>query len=536
MPTSPRRMSLAHVPTVVVPYPAHSVLSGSNCLSGRSGTTDVLPETPCNSNSRRHLEELLTPRVTPRPCSPRARRRPAALDGRWTPRASCVDNSCGSPGGYLLSCLRIGKEVNAVALSDDGRFAAVGLQDYSVQLWDMVAQTLVRVLRGHKNLVNDVAYSRDGGSFASASADKLVKVWNTKGHCMATLVGHALCVSSVAFSSDGTRIASGSWDRTVCIWEVSQHVGEGRAIRTLRGHSDWVHSVAWAPDGLRVASGSSDSSVRVWSVATGFIERVLTGHVQTVSSVSFSSTGGLLASGSLDGSLRVWDVQGGWPAKVFRPDAHGPLIHSVAFALDDRVVAGCSDRSVCVWNLETGMQESRLCGHQDAVLGVCISDDGTQVASCGHDKTLRLWRMPIRRLATQALPKSPKQSPSSSSRALRGSGLQSPSPSTVAPDTEEDLVDLPAPLWSGSVEQHGEKQRRHVGDNFGLAKSMVELPSREAAAAIGGLRVPLPPAARRLHGSPSPRGSGKEGVAAASAAATAVAAACAALVGQQPRL
>jgi len=480
-PTSPR-LTLARVPTVVVPYPAHILLTGSNCLSPCSGNADILPNTPHNSRSRRRPEELLTPRVTP---------------GVYSPQASLVGSTCGSPGpgGCLLSCLRIGKEVNAVALSDNGRFAAVGLQDYSVQLWDMVAQTLFHVLRGHKNQVNHVAYSPDGGCIASASADKLIKIWNTtRGHCTATLVGHALCVSSVAFSDDGSRLASGSWDRMVCIWEVSKQVGESRAIRTLRGHSDWVHSVAWAPDGLRIASGSSDNSVRVWSVATGLVERVLTGHVQTVSSVSFSSTGGLLASGSLDGSVRVWDVQGGRLATELHPDSHGPLIHSLAFALDDRVVAGCSDRSVRVWNVDTGMQESRLCGHQDAVLGLCISRDGTQVASCGHDKTLRLWRMPVRRLATQALLQGPQQSPSSSSRvALRGSRLQSSSPSTAAPDTEEDLADLPALMWSSMVEQLGEKQQRHDSGNFGVAKSIAELPSRGAAAASGTFWVSRQP-------------------------------------------
>mmetsp|Transcript_13771 Transcript_13771/g.37286 ORF Transcript_13771/g.37286 Transcript_13771/m.37286 type:complete len:693 (+) Transcript_13771:139-2217(+) len=305
-----------------------------------------------------------------------------------------------------LMSLPIGREVNAVALSPDGRRALFGLQDHTLQMWDLEAQVLLNIFKGHKYWVTHVAYSVDGIHIASASADKSIKVWNAaNGKCEATLQGHMLSVAGVAFADDATRLASGSWDKTVCIWDVER---AGRALLTLIGHTDWVHSVAWAPGGRRLASASSDHSVRVWNVISGVVEQVLVGHLQTVSSVSFARNGVFLASGSLDRTVRVWNVQDGTLSARLQQDTDEGSVHCVDFAPDsERIVVGCSDKAVKVWNFRTGDQEGQLLGHEDAVFGVSLTPDGNHIVSCSHDKTARVWHMPSKRSAATALPATP---------------------------------------------------------------------------------------------------------------------------------
>eukprot|EP00927_Polykrikos_kofoidii_P072693 TRINITY_DN68787_c0_g1_i1.p1 TRINITY_DN68787_c0_g1~~TRINITY_DN68787_c0_g1_i1.p1 ORF type:complete len:663 (-),score=80.02 TRINITY_DN68787_c0_g1_i1:72-1991(-) len=326
----------------------------------------------------------------------------------------------------LLSCLRIGKEANSVAVSPDGKRFVVGLQDHTLQLWDMEVQSCIKVLRGHRYWVTQVSYSLDGVHIASASADKTVRVWSAvNGKCEALMSGHMLSVAAVSFSDDATRLAAGSWDKTVSVWEVENG---GRLLMTMNGHTDWVHSVAWAPGGRQLASASSDHSVRLWSTITGIVEQVLVGHLQTVTSVHFARNGIFLASGSLDRTVRVWNVQEGTLSSRLQQEGDEGSVHSVAFGVDsERIVIGCSDKSVKVWNFRTGEQEGRYLGHDEAALSVCFFPDGARFVSCSHDKTARVWRMPLGRT----------QSPASSSPSPTCRGGQAVAKHSVAGSFQE---------------------------------------------------------------------------------------------------
>ena len=79
------------------------------------------------------------------------------------------------------------------------------------------------------------------------------------------LRGHENGVYSVAFSPDGQTLASGSADKTVRLWDLRQPTA---APTVLRGHENAVYSVAFSPDGQTLASGSGDQTIFVWIART----------------------------------------------------------------------------------------------------------------------------------------------------------------------------------------------------------------------------------------------------------------------------
>jgi WD40 repeat protein len=125
---------------------------------------------------------------------------------------------------------------------------------------------LMQTLEGHSNLVRSVAFSGDGQTLASGSADRTIKLWDIKsGVELQTLKGHSGSVSFLAFSGDGQTLASGSQDYTIQLWDTKT----GRELQRLTGHSDSVWSVAFSGDGQTLASGSINNITKLWDIKTG---------------------------------------------------------------------------------------------------------------------------------------------------------------------------------------------------------------------------------------------------------------------------
>jgi dipeptidyl aminopeptidase/acylaminoacyl peptidase len=282
--------------------------------------------------------------------------------------------------------------VNAVAFSPDGRTVASGSADGTIQLRRVQDGLRIRKLKGQDWVwFMSVAFSPDGTTLASGSEDKTVCLWRVAdGCCLREFSGHTGAVAAVAFSPDGTMLATGSFDDNIKLWRVS----DGTLLRTLTGHTDFVNSVAFSPDGKVLASGSDDRVIRLWRVADGAALRTLTGPQDYVSCVAFSPDGQRLASGAgaQDKTLRLWRVSDGTLVQSWKASANA--VTSVAFSPDGATIAtgaGQDDNSVRLWQVGRDTPLRQLTGHSGSVLSVAFSPDGTMLVTGSVDATVRMW-------------------------------------------------------------------------------------------------------------------------------------------------
>jgi len=122
------------------------------------------------------------------------------------------------------------------------------------------------------------------------------------------------------------------------------------------------------------------------------------GHHRMVSCIAFSADGRLLATGSHDRTIKVWNTDSGKRLQVFR--GHEVAVSDLAFTDGgDTLVSSGWGGHVMVWDVRGGKRkrtmqvQSGTAADNRVVTGLDIGPDGTMLATTGLDKTLRLWNL-----------------------------------------------------------------------------------------------------------------------------------------------
>jgi Tol biopolymer transport system component len=119
-------------------------------------------------------------------------------------------------------------------------------------------------------------------------------------------------------------------------------------------------------------------------------EAFLGGHSYFVSSAVFSPDGRRIATASGDKTVKLWNAETGQLIRTFT--GHTGTVFSVAFNPNGmRLASGSLDETVKLWNAETGQEIRTITGHSGNIISITFSPDGTRLASGSLDKTVKLW-------------------------------------------------------------------------------------------------------------------------------------------------
>jgi WD40 repeat protein len=186
----------------------------------------------------------------------------------------------------------------------------------------------------------------------------------------------------VVDETTGARVASCSSDYTIHLWNLAT----GERGQILLGHSDDVEDFVFVNESLGV-SASRDHRILVWNLRTGAIEHVFDEHERDVLSLAYHE-GRLYSSGD-DKTLRVWDVLAGRLLRTFGPFE----LETDTCAIDavhGRVLLGCDDGVVRLFDVATGEPIAALPAHASGIKKVAVSRTG-DFLSAAYDQKIIVW-------------------------------------------------------------------------------------------------------------------------------------------------
>lgn len=119
--------------------------------------------------------------------------------------------------------------------------------------------------------------------------------------------------------------------------------------------------------------------------------RTLHGHTDGVMCLQFSETlqhpsFPILITGSYDRTVRVWNIETGLEVRCLR--GHTRAVRALQFD-EAKLITGSMDRTIRVWNWRTGECIRTLEGHTEGV--VCLNFDSNVLASGSVDTTVKIW-------------------------------------------------------------------------------------------------------------------------------------------------
>lgn len=255
-----------------------------------------------------------------------------------------------------------------------------------------------------------------------ATNDNTIRVLNVKNKCIKTYQGHSAYLTCLTTIDENT-IASGSSDNTIRLWEISS----GNCFQTFTGHTGYIMSIAKLDENKLISAGYDDR-IKVWDISRGVClksfelgvgKNICCLTVLDKNLVLYAGNGIYVRNVNRSGDhleinenlvkcyavmsrdkiifanylISFYKVNNNGRVTKFREfKGHERPILCLAILNESLLVSGSEDKTIKVWNMDSGTCENTLVGHVDSVTCLAKIDENT-IISASRDETIKMWNI-----------------------------------------------------------------------------------------------------------------------------------------------
>ena len=296
------------------------------------------------------------------------------------------------------------EEVINADLSQDGRLAATGLKDGTVQIWDANTGSLLQALKGAGRL-DSLFFDGDGRRLMVVSGHS-AQIWDTVTFKPLGRFEHSGDIYFANFSWDGNLAATAS-NNTAAIWDAST----GKQIGATLTHEGIINYITFSHSGRSVLTASADGTAKVWNAATG----TLVGSTPTGSDLQWMNSANIswdnffivtATSGGANSKVEVWapPLQIGGSLRLLSTLRHKDDVQYAEFSPTDSstVVTASYDNTAAIWKWpvcdqrdpdkqDTCKVQPRVLLHDDALRMAQFTVDGSRIVTQSLDNRVQVW-------------------------------------------------------------------------------------------------------------------------------------------------
>lgn len=291
---------------------------------------------------------------------------------------------------------RIGSEkkgYNCGAITPDKKYLLL-CTNGCIEVWNLNSSLLQQKIVAHNKTITSIDVNPSVMLIATASADKLVKIWEYPSFFKrGELSGHTCSVNSVSFSQDGKKIVTAAaatdmgkpgFDATIRIWNVLDFCEINRIQESWH-----VEKAIFDSTGQYIFSfngATTDCNVKIHEAETG----------KLVQQLSTGETHSICENLSKKLIITAGEAMNFWDARTFELIGQRrnkkPYLEGITFdEFSEKILVILDGLSVHILDRDTLRTVGALYPNSDTVTSARFCENGQYILTTSKDKKVEIW-------------------------------------------------------------------------------------------------------------------------------------------------